>query len=98
MLIETNDWEKIEADADCVVAFTATWCGPCQQLKPQFAKASVRDGSRNYYVVDIDALHPDVLESYSIKSVPQVFKTSFGLIEKRVSGRTASDIVSEINS
>ena len=98
MLVQTSDWEKIESDPDCVVAFTASWCAPCQQLKPQIAKASVRDSGRNYYVVDIDAVNPDVLESYSIQSVPQLFKTSLGLIEKRISGRTADDILSEINS
>ena len=38
-----------------VVDFWASWCGPCMQIKPKFAKISDRYGGVGFYAVDVDA-------------------------------------------
>jgi len=50
-----------------VVAFTATWCGPCQRAKPFLAQ--IRSKSVDVRIVDIDA-NPDMAREYNIVSVP----------------------------
>ena len=96
MLYETNDWNKVKKYPDAVVAFTASWCQPCQQLKPQFARASVQDVERNYYIVDIDEVNINDVESFKIRGIPKIFVTSNGDGIKEISGRTARDIVKQV--
>jgi thiol-disulfide isomerase/thioredoxin len=73
MLQITDDMSIVKSSDTAVVAFTATWCGPCKQLKPHFAKAAVKDNKTDYFVIDIDKIDNKYLEEYSIKGVPAVF-------------------------
>jgi thioredoxin 1 len=50
-----------------VLAFTATWCGPCQRAKPTIAAARKR--GINIEEIDIDS-RPDLARQYAITSVP----------------------------
>ncbi len=38
-----------------VVDFNATWCGPCQQIKPNFEKMSAENTNVIFLNVDVDA-------------------------------------------
>ena len=96
MLQITDDMSVVMSADNSVVAFTATWCGPCKQLKPQFAKASVLDLNKNYFVVDIDKIDKKYIDDYNIKSVPSVFVMNKGSVVKRVSSRTAPEIIKEV--
>lgn len=96
MLKVTDDMDTVISANNSVVAFTAAWCGPCQQLKPQFAKASVLDANNNYFVVDIDKIDKKYLEEYNIKSVPSVFVMDRGSVVKRINSRTAPEILQEV--
>jgi thioredoxin 1 len=95
MLQITDDMGAIMSAKESVVAFTAEWCGPCKQLKPQFAKASVLDSNKDYFIVDIDKIDKKYLDEYNIKSVPSVFVMSEGNAVKKVDARTAPEIVKE---
>jgi thioredoxin 1 len=104
MLRVTNDWDDVQAAhdrEDVVVYFTADWCAPCRQLKPQYARASVIDADRNYFLVDIDKVQPYVLKDWNIQSVPQVILwekdqlTDF--TQTIVTSRKAQEIVDEVN-
>ena len=97
MLKITNDMSDIKLSNNSVVAFTATWCGPCNQLKPHFAKAAVQDNETDYFVVDIDKIDKEYLDKYNIKGVPSIFVMSNGDVVKRISSRVANDIVKEVN-
>ena len=88
--------EEIINQDNAVVAFTAEWCQPCKQLKPQFAKASMLDNDTPYYVVDVDQVDPVQLNAYNIKSIPQVFEMNRGLINKKINSRTAQGILLEL--
>lgn len=95
MLKITNSMEEIFEQDNAVVAFTATWCNPCKQLKPHFAKAAVIDNETPYYVVDIDEIKQDYLNKYNIMSVPQVFVMNKGEVIKNIQSRTSDSILKE---
>lgn len=88
---------KISQDPNAIVYFSAEWCGPCKQLKPQYARLAMQDQSKNYYVVDVDKIETDYLNKYEIKSIPQIFALQNGEEYKRLSGRSYEDLNKEIN-
>ena len=96
MLKITNNMEEISKDEKAIVAFTATWCNPCKQMKPHFAKVAVLDKDNAYYVVDIDEINIDWINKLNIKSVPQILELKNGNLNKIVSSRTYNDIIKEL--
>lgn len=95
MLKITNNFDEVTADPEAVVAFTASWCQPCRFLKPELVKAST-ETDRNIYVVDVDELPAAVLDSFSIRGIPQIYAKAGEDSWVSVSGRLKSDILSEI--
>lgn len=96
MLKITNDMEEIINQERAVVYFGATWCAPCKQLKPQFAKASVVDKDTPYYVVDVDQGGSEYLKQNGFSSIPQIFEMNKGLINKKIIGKTSEAILAEL--
>lgn len=55
-----------------IADFSATWCGPCQQLKPYFEDMERRYGDRAIFqTYDIDD-YPEMAEYYNIEGVPTI--------------------------
>ena len=52
--------------------FTASWCGPCQKIKPLLEKLSEGlDSSKiEIYMIDIDD-NEEIVDHYKIRSVPK---------------------------
>ena len=50
-----------------VLAFTASWCAPCQRAKP--ALVQIRAAGVEVEIIDIDA-HPDLARKHGVTSVP----------------------------
>jgi thiol-disulfide isomerase/thioredoxin len=96
MLKISNDMEEIINQDNAIVYFSAEWCGPCKQLKPQYAKAAVIDKDTPYYVVDVDKVDPSYLNTYGIQSIPQIFEMNKGFVEKKITGKTSDAILSEL--
>jgi thioredoxin 1 len=92
----TNDVKEFKSEDECVVYFTAEWCGPCKQLKPQYARLAVMDTKTDYYMVDVDKASHDAIEYYGIQSIPQVFVMQKGEITKPIKSRTAESMLEEI--
>jgi len=92
----TNDAKDFQAEDECVVYFTAEWCGPCKQLKPQYARLSVLDPDTSYYMVDVDKVKMEDLQKYGVQSIPQVFVMEKGEITKTIKSRTAESILEEL--
>lgn len=64
--------EVLDASEPVVVDFSATWCGPCQQLTPIIEQlAEEYSGSVKVGKVDIDQ-SSQVASEYGIMSVPTV--------------------------
>jgi len=94
----TSDINDFKAEDKCVVYFTAEWCMPCKQLKPQYGKLAVMDPDTNYYLVDVDQVDPKDIEVYNFKSIPQVFVMEKGELTKIISSRTADGMLLEKSS
>ena len=91
------DFAKVEATRahkPLFVYFTASWCGPCQQLKrTTWADAKVEAKLRRYVPVkvDIDAFK-QLAESYRINSVPTlIIMNAEGETIKRIEGAMRPD-------
>lgn len=99
MLHTTSNFEEVETTVlergSAAVYFTASWCQPCRVIKPQFARASVIDADRDYYIVDIEEV-PSVVERFAIQTVPTIVFLDGD--EHRIAARTAQEIVDEISS
>ena len=66
------DAEVIQAEEPVLVDFSATWCGPCQQLSPIIDElAEEYSGKVKVGKVDIDKSQ-DVAGKFGIMSVPTV--------------------------
>lgn len=50
-----------------VLAFTATWCGPCQRQKPLLV--AVRAAGVQVQIIDIDE-RPEMAREYNVTEVP----------------------------
>ena len=96
MLKITNDMEEIIDQDNAVVYFSAEWCGPCKQLKPQYAKAAIIDKDTTYYIVDVDKVNSKYLTEYGIQSIPQIFEMRKGIINKKITGKTSDAILKEM--
>ena len=58
--------------------FTASWCGPCKQLRPLLEKiVTAQNGKVTLAVIDIDA-NPDLAAAMRVQSVPQVYAFASG--------------------
>jgi thioredoxin 1 len=92
----TDNVDEFKQEDDCVVYFTASWCGPCKALKPQYGRVAVMDPKTNYYMVDVDKVDQDAIQYYNIQSIPQVFVMKSGEINKTIKSRTAETILQEL--
>lgn len=71
-IIEENNISVLK-NKECYILFyfTASWCGPCQKIKPLLEKLSDGlDSSKiEIYMVDLDE-NEEIAEKYEIRSVP----------------------------
>jgi thiol-disulfide isomerase/thioredoxin len=86
---------EVHGDPTAVIAFTASWCEPCKQLKPQLVQASTVT-ERNIYVVDIELADPKLTERYSVRSVPTVIAYSGEDSWVHITSRRKDDILAEL--
>lgn len=77
----------ITDDKPMVIDFSASWCPPCQQLKPIYAKlASKYDGKVTMVTVDVDDNH-DMADKFGVNSIPTlIFFDRTGTQVDRVTG------------
>ncbi|MFI3299295.1 MAG: thioredoxin domain-containing protein [Rikenellaceae bacterium] len=66
---DSEYWEY-RGDKSAIVDFTASWCGPCQQLSPVLdALAQKYKGDIVIYKVDIDQ-EPELAQMFEVSVVP----------------------------
>lgn len=86
------DFEAVVSSERAIVDFTASWCGPCQQIAPTFEKLSSEHPDIVCVKVDVDALE-DVAEQCSIDAMPTFLAFSNSKIISRVQGASTTALV-----
>ena len=88
--------EQIGGSKLSLIQFSASWCGPCQQLKPIIEKIS-NDMSNEIdcYYHDIES-QPNEPTKYSVRGVPTILL--FILLPKLSSPKIVSGLIFKINS
>ena len=69
--VDTSDL-GLSADGPTVVHFTATWCGPCAQVRQVIDQVSKDLGGVAHVEIDMDA-NPDAARRLSVLSLPTTF-------------------------
>ena len=90
------DFERVVAGSDLpvVVDFWAPWCGPCQQMAPQFARAAGALKGRALLVKVNSDDSPQTAARFGIRSIPTLVRLDHGREVARVAGaRPAGQIV-----
>jgi thioredoxin 1 len=78
--------ELVAGDRPVLVDFYATWCGPCQQMKPELERLANEVGPRARVIkIDVDK-NRAVAEQYRIASIPTVMLFQHGKPVWRQSG------------
>ena len=92
--IENNDISMLK-DKTCHILFyfTATWCGPCQKIKPLLEKISEGADSDKLevYMVDIDD-NDNLATEFKIRSVP----TFYLYHKKELKGQTGGADIKKV--
>jgi len=78
--------EVINSDVPVLVDFSATWCGPCQRLKPTVHElAEEYAGKYKVCEVDVDEA-PALVQKFRIMSVPTLVVMAEGKETVRLIG------------
>jgi thioredoxin 1 len=82
-------------DKDCYLLFyfTATWCGPCQKIKPLLEKISegADPEKLEVYMIDIDE-NDNLASEFKIRSVP----TFYLYHKKELKGQTGGADIKKV--
>ncbi|MEU6010709.1 thioredoxin family protein [Streptomyces sp. NPDC047453] len=61
--------ELLETNPRVIAMFTAVWCGPCHNIKPEFEHLSVEYGTVTFLSIDVDR-NPELAARYRISAMP----------------------------
>jgi len=82
---------KNTINEDCIVVFSAEWCGPCKMLAPTLETIT----EVAVYKVDADAEAQLCIE-YGIRSVPTIISFKEGKEYKRTTGNQSKSKILEM--
>lgn len=69
-----------------IIDFWAPWCGPCQMMAPEFAKAaSQMEGKALFVKVNTDE-QPEIASSFRVQGIPAFAMVKSGQLIKQTSG------------
>jgi len=67
-LESSESLESKTHDANVLLYFTASWCDPCQQLKP-ILRSLAEEESVTVVEIDVD-VHGDLAETHKVQGIP----------------------------
>ncbi|EFC43534.1 predicted protein [Naegleria gruberi] len=79
-ITEEKDFRAIfSSKENAIIYFTATWCGPCKMVSPQFGKLSNLNSKFKFYKLDNDEML-DIFRECKVTSIPYFKKVVAGEI------------------
>ncbi|RJQ32974.1 MAG: thioredoxin [Actinobacteria bacterium] len=88
-----ND-EVIKSDAPVLVDFYASWCQPCQSMKPIIEELAASVDSIKIGQLNVDD-NPNTAEKYQVMSIPTFIMFVDGKAEKVVMGSMNKEKIKE---
>lgn len=68
-LLTEKDFDTAIQHPNVVIAFKATWCGPCKQIAPYIKELAAKYTTVNFYNIDFDE-HEEIADKYEVSSLP----------------------------
>lgn len=82
----------LELNLITVVDFTASWCGPCQKIKPEFEKLPLKYNNAVFLLVNVEEA-TELRADFHIKALPTfIFMSAKGEFE-RVKGARLDKVI-----
>lgn len=92
-----NHEEFKKNDGVSLLAFKATWCGPCRMLTPILEEIA-KSNEASVGLVDVDS-NPELSAEYFIRNVPTTIILKDGKeVGKIIGTKSKTDILSEIEA
>merc|ERR1712232_130126 len=89
--------EAIKGDKLVVVDFTATWCPPCQMIKPKFHELAEKETEVVFIAVDVDE-NAETAEACGITCMPTFQFYKGGAKVDELQGANYDGIVEKVNA
>ena len=80
-----------------VIDFSATWCGPCKRIAPEYDKLSTQFTNWVFTKVDVD-LVPDAAEFYNVTCMPTFVFVRNNQVVGRVEGSNMNEVIQNLSS
>ena len=87
--IDSDFESKIKNENVSIIQFSATWCGPCQSLKPIMDILSETEEfkDKNFYIADIEDGGINTGSAAGVRGVPTVIVYKKGIETNRIVGK-----------
>lgn len=69
---DTTEYKDLTSKGDCVIKFTASWCGPCRTIAPKFKELAVKYASTvTWFEVDVDDAQ-EISDIEDVSAIPLI--------------------------
>lgn len=92
-----TEYSKLTKESPCVVKFTASWCGPCKRIAPQFEQLAIQHSSEiTFLEIDIDVAD-QITNHEDVQGIPLFLFYKDGKKRDTLTFKGASSVYLEAN-